>query len=163
MLKLSFKDTPEYPAKVVQRSEEPNIVTTVTLIGTFKFPGVLSTIPQKLQDWIYHSGNVINVTPTDELRILAVGKATKAPEDADDPVLAEKIAEARAKRHLYKFICRLVSELLNHNKKLLYGDAQLHLTSSIHTLSDCLLKDKVRYGQLWQRECNYLHKLLADV
>lgn len=119
MWKVSFKD-PMY--KKVQKFN--GRVTVVTLRGDLKIPmEVMNSMPKKMWEWmtgkinprvkVYHWQGIINITAT--------GKAVRSKEDKDDPVLAERIAECRAKIAIYKFVTHLIYQYINYYVKLING------------------------------------------
>lgn len=80
------------------------------------------------------------------LRFKVSGKAIRSDEDVDDPVLAERLAEGRAKRELYFFLAKL-SVLIK---------SKMH--KEIHKMEDAFEK----YDFLGVRECNHLSELLSE-
>ena len=108
MWKVSFKD-PSF--KKVKRFN--NRATVVTLKGDMKIPlEVMTSMPKEVCDWVvkksnpkvkvYHWQGIINIT--------AKGKAVRSKDDKGDPVLAERIAECRAKIAIYKFVTHLIEK-----------------------------------------------------
>lgn len=78
------------------------------------------------------------------LRFRVSGKAIRSDEDADDPVLAERLAEGKAKRELYLFLSKL---------SVLIG---INIRKEISKAEDAFSK----YDHLYCKECYHLSDLL---
>lgn len=157
MWKVSFKD-PMY--KKVQKFNDR--VTVVTLKGDLRIPmEVMNSMPKKMWDWmvdkinprvkIYHWQGIISVTAT--------GKAVKSEDDRDDPVLAERIAECRAKIAIYKFVTHLIYSYINYYIKLIGGKAMTKVNSE---QNDSLLSIYEKYVILESKELKHLRKLIES-
>lgn len=78
------------------------------------------------------------------LRFRVSGKAIRSDEDADDPVLAERLAEGRAKRELYLFLAKM-SALMT-----------IDIAKEISAVEDAFDK----YKHLYHKEDGHLSDLL---
>lgn len=119
MWKVSFKD-PMY--KKVQKFNDR--VTVVTLKGDLEIPiEVINSMPKEVHEWLKKKSNPkVMVYPwQSNIRIKAMGKAIKSKDDKDDPVLAERIAECRAKIAIYKFVTHLIEKYNKYYIKLIIG------------------------------------------
>lgn len=98
MIKVSSKE-PSY--KEVKRFNDK--VTIVTLTGRMKLPkGLEHAMPYKFMDWIFvHTNPEINYEYGGNMTIRAKGKAVRSDKDKDNPILAERIAESKAKLKIY--------------------------------------------------------------
>lgn len=159
MWKVSFKN-PMY--KKVQKFNDR--VTVVILKGDLKIPmEVMNSMPKKIWDWmkkksnpkvkIYHWQGVINVTVT--------GKAVRSNEDKDDPVLAERIAECRAKIKLYKFIYTLLMNYAEYYATLLKGKEWSFENTPVND-TNCIAYVYNKYTRLYINEKKHLKELLKE-
>lgn len=159
MWKVSFKD-PMY--KKVQKFNDR--VTVVTLKGDLRIPmEVMNSMPKKMWDWmsdkinprvkVYHWQGIINVIVT--------GKAVRSKEDKDDPVLAERIAECRAKIKLYKFIYILLMNYTEYYATLLKGKEWSFENTPVND-STCIAYIYNKYTRLYINEKKHLEELLKE-
>ena len=149
MIKVSFINTQSSPYKKVERFNN-GAVTKVTLVGRIKgyecFPlPIIQWLSEKKGVSIPYNGPIIKVT----------GKAERHPNDEDDPILGERIAEARAKIAIYKIALQLCERLVSHYQKILYGKAIIPNYSG-----NGIVKDADKYARLIYREYEHLYKLL---
>lgn len=158
MLKVSFKDG----FKKVQRFNER--ATVVTLTGEVLIPS-WEMFPNKIQKWMFDEQNTVDVEDTiSRLKIKAVGKSVKAEEDTDNPVLAERIAEARAKLKIYRFMYKLCEKMLRYYFTSMYGNAEVGRVSESHTEppKDCIWVASRKYMGLMIKESHHLGQLLEE-
>lgn len=161
MFKVSFKNTPEQPAKaVLRRTVDGKDITTVTLTGSFKIPSQISRLPQSVIDWMFQDGLIYKVTSDNTFVLGVTGKATRHPDDEDNPVLAERIAEAKAKIKIYNYMCSLIDRIVHFYAGILLG-----ISGGLGEQGDgedSLLTSYDRYCTLYAREVYHLHKLLSE-
>lgn len=158
MLKVSFKGG----FKKVQRFNER--ATVVTLTGEVLIPS-WEMFPNKIQRWMFDEQNTVDVEDTiSRLNIKAVGKSVKAEEDTDNPVLAERIAEARAKLKIYKFMYKLCEKMLRHSFTTMYGNAESSGVTESHSYppKDCVWLASKKYMGLMIKESRHLGQLLEE-
>jgi hypothetical protein len=159
MWKVSFKD-PMY--KKVQKFNDR--ATVVTLKGDLKIPmEVMHSMPKKMWDWmtdkinprvkVYHWQGIISVTVT--------GKAIRSEKDKDDPVLAERIAECRAKIKLYKFIYTLLMNYTEYYATLLKGKEWSFENTPVND-ANCIAYVYNKYTRLYLNEKKHLAELLKE-
>ena len=147
MYKISFKG--EYKAVKVE-----DRVTTVSIIGETQFPPYFwSNVPNKVFDWPVCNENWI----VSYNYIKFQGKAVRHPDDEDDPVLAERIAEARAKIKLYKFMYNLLKETYASLCKRAFGVDDFYPS---HVKKDSIYGAMEKYQKLWITESHHLGVLL---
>jgi len=156
MYKVSFTDD----FKKVERFN--NKVTKVTLKGTIKNAWALDdlNIPQSIYDWMRNN----NCKDLDTLEVSGI--AIRSDNDKDDPVLGERLAEARAKLKIYKFMKTFCHKMLKYYALKLYGIT----TNSAITLraidqescDDSLQKAYEKYSKLVDTENNHIKQLLYD-
>ena len=152
MLKVSFKDTPEKPAKTICRFN--NKVTVVHLHGTLEWE--LKIIPPKVVLWLFKHPFTDGTKYGNKLSIDVIGTAKRADGDVDNPILAERIAEARAKIKIYKFMARLLKKVCKEYYKTLYGN-----TNSMPSMGwGGLFGDMTKYDNLLFKEEEHLNQLL---
>lgn len=168
MFKISFKDKVDCPFKTVERFNDR--MTVVTLKGSLQMPkGWFLIIPKDIQDWIYHHPT-IDITDRmiiGDLFMKVQGKALRAEDDKDNPILAERIAESRAKYRLYKFVYTLCCKLSKYYTLLLTGKDGISTISVsqdfIHRpQKDCLQLALDKYSKLMVSEAHHLGKLLEQ-
>lgn len=159
MWKVSFKD-PMY--KKVQKFN--NRATVVTLKGDLKIPmEVMYSMPKEIQNWmtdkinprvkVYHWQGIIEVIVT--------GKAIRSEKDKDDPVLAERIAECRAKLKLYEFIYTLLMNYTEYYATLLKGKEWSFENTPVND-ANCIAYVYNKYTRLYINEKKHLKELLKE-
>lgn len=167
MFKVSFKENPQFPVKKVQRFNDDR-VTVVTLKGVAQLPVFLQYfIPHKVFDWTGTLKNVdVEFTMT-RMFITVTGKSICSKEDKVDKVLGERIAEARAKLHLYKFMAHFLNKVCL-NKVWAYFIEQLCGTATIKCIADekdvnkeHLSEAVNKYWRLYKDEQKHLNILLG--
>lgn len=162
MFKVSFKENPQFPVKKVQRFNDDR-VTVVILKGVVKLPKFLQYfIPPKIFDWMETLKNVDAEVTMSRMFIKVTGKSICAEEDTVDKVLGERIAEARAKITLYKFMCKFCIKVTDFFVEQLYGTSFL----DIDRMYNINVKDNVDYAMgkylhLYEKECKHLNILLG--
>ena len=158
MYKVSFKDD----FKKVERFN--NKVTKVTLKGSINdlyTPNGLD-VPRPIIDWMVNSwGN------TDTIEV--AGTAIRNDKDKDDPVLGERLAEARAKLKIYKLMKTFCYKMLKYYALKLYG---INTKNNINTITvraidqesydDSLQKAYKKYSRLVDVENTHIKQLLYD-
>lgn len=158
MLKVSFKGN----FKRVKRLCD-NIIQ-VSLSGTMHIPEdlIIADSVYSYIGWKKRFGPCLRVYYDDrskEVLIEVKGEAKRHPDDEDNVVIGERIAEARAKIKLYKFMYHLCEALANHYNRILNGfDIPLRKTYS----SDSILEKRSFYQSLWIKESQHLGKLLEE-
>lgn len=157
MFKVSFKETPKDPSKVVTRIGNK---TTVILKGTVRLPAFFKDIPVEILDWI--SGiekvelyeNIVDNT----LTVYSTGVAKCMEGDTYDYVLGERIAESRAKYCIYKFFFDLSLKLFDYYSALIFGKEGVVGKGS----PGCIERDVKKYEALCIREAHHLGELLNN-
>lgn len=157
MFKVSFKETPNKPFRVVTKAGRE---TTVILRGTIKMPDFWHHMPMEIVDWI---GNRTRIEGYEDIVnntiiIYSTGKAKCMEGDTYNSLLGERIAESRAKYYIYKFIYDLCQRLYSYYAGIAIGNA----TSVINTAgsNDCIAQDINKYKGLCIRESHHLGELL---
>ena len=156
MYKVSFTDD----FKKVERFN--NKVTKVTLSGVIRnIYGEELIIPPSISNWMADNmGRVINI-------IEVTGTAVRNNKDKDDPVLGERLAEARAKLKIYKLMKTFCNKMLKYYKFKLYGtkaNNEIIVKTGPEELScnDSLLKAYMKYDKLVNVENNHIKQLLYN-
>lgn len=160
MLKVSFKNQ---NSKTVQRYN--NKVTVVTLVGCMKIPCYLwECLPISIYKWLDTLNNpeVRVDLSSDGWIITSKGKAIRAVEDEDNPILAERIAEGRAKANIYAFViafasklCLKYTELITGNEDALPEGNSVAPDNSLYAIVD-------RYNELHERELSHIKDLILQ-
>jgi hypothetical protein len=164
MLKVSFKEG----AKKVQTFNEK--ATIVTLVGHMQMPNTLwSVFPNMTANWMWNHPGVDaswgTCTKENEvIRLEVSGKSVCAEEDTWNPIIGERIAEARAKLKIYKFMYNLCRKLLWDYFDIGYGNAEIELARENHNEppKDCIWTTLKKYKKLYSTEYSHLNKLLKE-
>lgn len=160
MLKVSFKDD----FKKEQTFNEK--ATVVNLTGTVKFPNELfRLIPSDLDEWIFHHPTVEVVDSVVRGWTLKASGTSKCSEgDVFDAVIGERIAEARAKLKIYRFMCTLCHKLLKYYFGIMYGNAEVDRVMESHSEppKDCIWMAYKKYKNLMIKELHHLRQLLSE-
>lgn len=94
------------------------------------------------------------------MHLVITGRAKKADEDANNPIFAERLAECRAKLHLYRFMQRLCQRLLSYYSLISYGDKVS--TSTLEQDGNHLYGTLWKYRDLYTVEKSHLRELLNE-
>jgi hypothetical protein len=159
MFKVSFVDGILQPYKVIEKPNDK--LTKVTVTGTMQLPFFWDTLPKKIFEWIsiYTSINIERSFITNSLVIKSTGKAMRVPGDTDVPIVGERIAEARAKIKLYKFMKKLTCKVLNYYSKLAFGEA----ISPYYGNNFCISAAFDKYCTLYDTEVEHLKSLINNL
>lgn len=162
MFKVSFKENPQFPVKKVQRFNDDR-VTVVTLKGVTQVPVFLQYfIPHKVFDWTDTLKNVDVEFTMRRMLITVTGKSICSKEDKVDRVLGDRIAEARAKLHLYKFMAHFLNKIWTYFIEQLCGTALIKCTvDNEGTNKEYLGKAINKYWRLYKDEQKHLNILLG--
>ena len=157
IFKVSFKETPKQPSKAVTKV---GLTTTVILRGVIKLPSFWKYMPDDIVDWIGKAKKVEGYEnlADNTLIIYSTGVSKCNPDDKYDSLLGERLAEARAKYHIYKFFYDLTSKLYDYYNKIMFGEAEI--VDSGH--GSCLERDTDKYEGLCIREAHHIGELLKD-
>ena len=155
MLKVSFKETPDNPCKVVYKAGK---LTTIVLKGKVKLPKFWANVPPEILDWIlwYHRADVYENIVENTLIIYAEGKSRCMEGDKYDSVLGERLAESRAKLNVYTFFNELLYRLCRYYSNLVFGPTALLKNVNGVGLLECWDK----YSKLCTHEGEHIKKLL---
>lgn len=162
MFKVSFKENPQFPVKKIQRFNVGRI-TVVTLKGVAELPVFLQYfIPHKILDWADTLKNVdVKFTMT-RMFITVTGWSACSREDKVDRVLGERIAEARAKLHLYKFMAHFLNKIWTYFIEQLCGTALIKCTAYKKDVNKEHLSEAAnKYWRLYKDEQKHLNILLG--
>lgn len=151
MFKVSFISEPEVSRPKNSRA------TIVKLSGKMEYPEVMFGLPPSIRKWVYSVKSVNTHSNSAVMYIDTVGKAVRHVEDKDNPELGRRIAEARAKLHLYKFMSTLTDKLYTYYSRMLSSDTSTEANAGDNTLAGANLK----YSNLYTREKAHLKALLA--
>ena len=153
MFKVSFTD------KKVERFNDGK-ATVVTLKGNIKLPEQVVFLPKSILSWIARYIGNSHSLKCNGMSLQSVGKAVCSDSDACDPIVGERIAEARAKVSLYRFMFLLCKRVFNYYYAFLNGGVDV--TISIMNDNDSLYNAILKYQALHERECEHLNTLLYD-
>lgn len=154
MYKVSFTDN----FKKVKRFGKK--VTKVTLEGIINnvYNQNSISIPTPVFTWMVDNiGSHINI-------IKMTGTAIRNDKDKDDPVLGERLAEARAKLKIYKFMRTFCHKMIEYYTLKLYGTKASNNTIviKVNPEKDSLFKAYMKYDKLVDVENNHIKQLLYN-
>ena len=153
MFKVSFKDAPKNPTKLVTKWGNE---TTVVLNGTVKIPAFMRYIPEEIISWINEQTLIDGTDDLANMRLIVIAKGTARchPDDKYDTVLGERLAESRAKYNIYKFFYELSYKLSEYYGTILYGNA------IVDDPKEGLMADVCKYERLCRMEKDHQTDLL---
>lgn len=162
MFKVSFKENPQFPIKKVQRFNDGR-VTVVTLKGVAELPVFLQYfIPHQVFDWTDTLKNVDVEFTMRRMFITVTGKSICSKEDKVDKILGDRIAEARAKLHLYKFMMHFLGKVWSYFMEQLCGTATIKCIAHEKDVNKEHLSEAVnKYWRLYKDEQKHLNILLG--
>lgn len=156
MLKVSFKD------KEVKQFNGGK-VTVVTLKGEINIDP-LDCLPNPVRIWMLRYINNNEGFSTNkygfDLVINVTGKAICSEEDTVNKVFGERLAEARAKKKLYRLMANLSKQLFRYYFKIIYGFTGIDNWKENNL--DCLESTINKYEGLWERENVHAKTLIND-
>ena len=166
MLKISFKDKKDCPAKTVGTFKDKE--TVVTLRGEMTLPKFWRSIPDDIMDWIDRHPSICTYESivTSNLVMIVKGTSKCNVGDTFDPIIGERIAEARAKLKLYKFMVTLCRKLSQYYFGLVYGEVEVRNKAVTMVASGTIggLKEAyIKYGTIWIKESEHLGKLMETL
>lgn len=132
-------------------------ITTVQLRGEIKWPYSVDNhlFWLWMKNYINHNQNII----ADGYTAIVKGKAVCSDEDTVDNVLGERIAEARAKITLYKFMKNLCKKVYMYYRTLLYGHRDIGIGVNKEN-EGSLYQSYLKYNALVDKEEQHLNDLL---
>lgn len=162
MFKVSFKENPLFPVKKVQRFNGDR-VTVVTLKGVTQLPVFLQYyIPCKVFEWTSTLKNVDVEFDMSKMYITVTGKSICSKEDKVDKILGDRIAEARAKLYLYKFMMHFLDKVWSYFMEQLCGTATVKCIACEEDVNKEHLSEAVdKYWRLYKDEQKHLNILLG--
>ena len=167
MLKVSFKDKEGHLAKTVETFKDKE--TIVTLRGEIHLPKFWRAIPRDICDWIDLHQSVYNYESivTDSMIITVKGTSKCNDGETFDPVLGERIAEARAKIKLYRFMYTLCKKLYKHYFTLIFSDEYYNQKGGMRhyhpNRHGGIYEEIYKYNTLLTNESHHLEELLENV
>ena len=154
MFKVSFKETPKSPSKLITKS---GAVTKCTLMGSVSLPEFFDYLPPHINEWISKTEyvDIFEDIVNRKMIIFSSGISKCSPNDRYDTILGERIAESRAKYRIYKFFYNLTKKVFNYYYELMFG---MHNGASYKDGS--LIDDSLKYEALMKREEKHLEELI---
>lgn len=154
MFKISFKET-SIPCKVVFKEGRK---TTVTYRGIIMLPKLWWYMPLEIRRWINHCSyvDICENIATNTAVIYARGTARCREDDKYDTLLGERIAEARSKYNMYRFVAELCTKLIYYYNNLIIGERVIPFPCG----QKGLYEDMVRYEKLKEKEIEHIEALL---
>lgn len=157
MFKVSFKENPKSPSKLVTKFGNE---TTVLLRGVCALPEFFKYIPEEISEWIALQTHVevYEDVANNQLIIYSKGISKCHPDDKYDTVIGERIAEARAKEFIYQFFYGMCSRLYNYYDRIMFGFPGVVAVGRGNSLSQCVTK----YEKLLDHERHHQVELLQN-
>lgn len=157
MFKVSFKETPGNPSKVVYKA---GMVTDVILKGVVELPHFWHLMPPDICEWIaiQRKVEVYENVANNTLIVHSEGIAKCMEGDSYSTLFGERLAEARAKYSIYKFFHDLCHRLRKYYSTILLGSECTVVTGSDSSLTGAMEK----YASLCIREAHHIGELLAS-
>lgn len=155
MYKVSFADD----FKKVERFN--NKVTKVTLKG--KINDVFDEglcIPSNIINWMENNSSEIKL---DYIKVSGV--SVKNDKDTYDPILGERLAEARAKLKIYKYMKTFCCKMLQYYAAKVFGITDAKSFTVDKVIMDCnnsLIEAYKKYCHLIEVENTHIKQLLYD-
>lgn len=156
MLKVSFKESADSHCKYVCKVGK---VTTVMLRGILEVPDFWYLMPYSIRAWIAGQSLVKLSLYDGSLLVHSSGISKCREGDKYNSLLGERLAEARAKLNIYKFMAALCDKLIAYYTELLFGKTVL-LTKSEKLEGIAKARDK--YHRLCIHEEEHIENLLRQ-
>jgi hypothetical protein len=158
MFKVSFKESPGNPSKVVYKA---GMVTDVILKGVVELPHFWHLMPSDICEWIaiQRKVEVYENAANNTLIIHSEGISKCRKEDKYSTLIGERLAEARAKYCIYKFFFDLCSKLYEYYSTILFGSEGIVAIGEGGSLERAMKK----YEGLCIRESHHIGELLASI
>jgi hypothetical protein len=157
MFKVSFKETPKQPSKAITKV---GLTTTVILRGVIKLPPFWKHMPNDIVEWIGKARkvecyeNIVDNT----LIIYSTGMSKCRPDDKYDSLVGERLAESRAKTHIYCFFYDLTYKLYNYYSNILFGSEATVSVGAPGSLERAMYK----YEKLYRREIEHQEEIITS-
>lgn len=111
------------------------------------------------EDYVYQESDYKGMT----YKAISIGKAEKSATDEDNPRLARKLAEARAKLNCYKYAAALYNTRFHYLKELAFGNLLVTTNTPECTANGGLYDQWLYYQSLVEKEKYYISKLLSEL
>lgn len=96
-------------------------------------------------------------------KAISIGTAVKSVTDTDNPRLARKLAEARARLNCYRYAEALCNSRFHYLKDIIYGTLLVTTNTPECTSNGGLYDQWLYYQSLVEREKYYINKLLSEL
>lgn len=158
MIKVSFNND---SYKKVERFNDK--ATIVTLKGIVELPDCLVyAMPKGIVDWLkLYPDLEISYNGIGRITIISKGKTIRDDKDKDNPILAERIAESKAKIKIYGFIINFISMYTTAYSKILTGHKN-SLMSRYEEAPDSLYGLLFKYVGFFDKEKSHLRELIEQ-
>lgn len=158
MFKVSFKESENNPSKMVLKKGKS---ASILLMGKIDIPYFWSNMPKEIFDWISKQHNIElyenNVTRT--LTIYSEGTAKCKDGDKFNVLLGERIAESKAKIHIYEFFYKLCRKLYDYCSFILFGTSEVLAKGK----GGCLERTLYKYERLYKAELKHKEELIKSI
>lgn len=166
MFKISFKET-STPCKIVVKEGRK---TSVTYRGVIKLPKLWWYMPPEIRRWVNQCSyvDISENIATNIATIYSIGTSRCREDDKYDTLLGERIAEARSKYNMYRFIAELCKKLMLYYNNWMYDVPALPAIGSLiaqdagqyRRINGGLFGDYIKYMTLINKEIEHIEVLL---
>lgn len=111
------------------------------------------------EDYVYQESDYKGLT----YKAVSIGKAEKSATDENNPRLARKLAEARAKLNCYKYAAALHNAWFHYLKELAFGNLLVTTNTPECTSNGGMYDQWLYYSSLVEKEKYYISKLLSEL
>ena len=129
-----------------------------------------NTLPKKYQtehtdynkvfeDYVFNESNYSGLV----YKAVSIGKAEKSATDEDNPRLARKLAEARARLSCYRYAAALHNAWFHYLKELAFGNLLVSTNCPECTSNGGMYDQWLYYQNLVEREKYHISKLLSQL
>lgn len=155
MFKVSFIEKEMLPTRVVMKA---GLGTIVTLKGRMEIPHFWHRMPEEIQEWVAGQTKIelYEDVAHGEITVFTEGMAKCRKDDRYDSLLGERLAESRAKQHIYRFFKNLTAKLEKYYQEILFGGENKVVNDTKHGIVGCNKK----YQRLLEREENHFKELI---
>lgn len=136
-------------------------VTAVTLIGDMDVPPVPLTVLYRMIKSMNSPYVTLSILDSGAVQIRSKGRAFRSDKDKDNPKLAERIAESKAKMSMYKCVHSLAKRYIDYCSIMVTG-MKGNINPYPHT-KDSIFEVQQKYLNLLHKERNHSEDLLDQV
>ena len=111
------------------------------------------------EDYVFKESNYSGLI----YKAISIGKTEKSVTDEDNPRLARKLAEAKARLNCYRYAAALYNTWFHYLKELAFGNLLVSTNCPECTSNGGMYDQWLHYQNLVEKEKYYISKLLSEV